>query len=108
MTSVINICPAMTRLKVSATPRRGISKIVEATKNAPKIPPVQAIIGAFFAEKIFPSEIPVAKMYIKSATVPITNEINAERIGLLTLNANLLLIAACVGIIIPAKIARKM
>jgi hypothetical protein len=40
--------------------------------------------------------------------VPTTNEINADKIGLSTLNANLLLIAACVGIIIPATIASKM
>lgn len=53
--------PAMTRLKVRATQRRGTSVIVAATKNAPRIPPVQATIDAFFAKSRFPSGIPVAR-----------------------------------------------
>jgi hypothetical protein len=45
---------------------------------------------------------------MKSAIVPTANEINAAKIGLSIEVANLLLMTACVGIAIPAKIARKM
>lgn len=108
ITSVISICPAITRLNVKATPRRGTSETVAVTKNAPNIPPVQAIADAFFADARFPKGTPVARIYMKSAIVPTANETKPARIGLSIVAASLLLIAACVGIIIPANTARTM
>ena len=59
---VTSICPAIARLNDRATPMRGTSITIAETKNAPNNPPIQAIGGAFFAEKILPNGTPVAKI----------------------------------------------
>lgn len=107
MTSVMSICPAIIKLNVIATPSFGTRKTEAATKNAPNNPPTQAIAGASRADVKLPSEMPEIKMYANSAAVPTRNEIKAERIGLSTKPAILLFTAACVGIIAPARSARK-